>query len=700
MKYRCYLDSVLVNDEPIGLKDLEITVERDSDIRGLLVKFSSSLQFVGDGFQILTAKRDAGIGTITECLIQYDNGLGWLDLFEGIIFTSDISFDIIKNIATATVEDNSFTARINNNKNIQANFDIGLSKNAVTITPAATVDIDFFDPSDTLGTYFWTDKKCYSVDECFRFIIDFMTDGNVDYESTYFGSGDGRAFYITVGSVLSGNNLDGFLNTSFFDLFTEIDKRFNISFRIDNTGTKPKVVIEPLNDFFVESDAFEVEYPDSVIQDFDRARLYSVIKFGNITYTNYNPSVNALFPTISFYSHRNEEFHVLGESNIDNTLDLVGDWTVDSNSITVPLVGLRGTTTGTTGFKLVDGSADFLSQGLSIGMNVFNLTDGTSTTIDDIDSDTQLTLAADIFTSGEDYKIATVSEFDEDIFIIQTDQPTTAQATQCNDFEPALGAYVYNVLLNNYNISVRYFGGIHDSIASFLGDDTENMRAAITSSSGLTYSATSTILWTDIVTNGYDTGGNYTLANGRYTVAAGQSGGYTVGCIFDYDVLAGAPLTTVAEVYIRQYDSGGTLLREEKIETIVSGIPPILWGGGVVTLYANDGDYFRSEIDFLAAGSVNIKQLSEAAFSPYSSFSVAQISRGTDVAQVYNPADFRGFLYKFTYPISNANWNTLISDLSKQVSIKLLIETKKGWVEKAIFNHRKGVVEFILTNTK
>jgi hypothetical protein len=186
--YRVYLDTVLV-DEPIGLSDIEITIERDAEIRGLLVKFTSELGFIGSGYDALITKRDEGIVTITDVLIQYQDSGVWKDLFEGIIFTADISYNLTKKIATATVEDNSFTARINNNKNIDASFDVGKSKNGEVITAVTPVDIDFFDPVDNLATYFYPDIKCYKVFDCFRFIIDFMTDGNVGFESDFFDTG-------------------------------------------------------------------------------------------------------------------------------------------------------------------------------------------------------------------------------------------------------------------------------------------------------------------------------------------------------------------------------------------------------------------------------------------------------------------------------------------------------------------------------
>lgn len=207
------------------------------------------------------------------------------------------------------------------------------------------------------------------------------------------------------------------------------------------------------------------------------------------------------------------------------------------------------------------------------------------------------------------------------------------------------------------------------------------------------------MLWNDTVTNGFDTGGNYTAANGRYTVPVGESGAYQVGAVFDYTVTSSSFLQLIAECYVRQYDSGGTLLRQLKIESFAEGIPPILWGGGTGTFYANDGDYFRIEIDGILAGSINIKQLSGFSLIPYSSFNVSQIATG-DIVQTYNPADFRGYQYSFNYPISQDNWDSINAALNKRIVFTAGSTNYKGWIEKIQYNHRRKTGVLTLVNTQ
>ncbi len=72
----------------------------------------------------------------------------------------------------------------------------------------------------------------------------------------------------------------------------------------------------------------------------------------------------------------------------------------------------EGTTDATTAGKLVDSTQNFSST-VEAGYYVRNSTDGTFTTVTSVDSNTQLTLASDIFTSGEGYEVTGVFKYTE-----------------------------------------------------------------------------------------------------------------------------------------------------------------------------------------------------------------------------------------------------------------------------------------------
>jgi len=66
-------------------------------------------------------------------------------------------------------------------------------------------------------------------------------------------------------------------------------------------------------------------------------------------------------------------------------------------------------TDGTTTDKLVDSAADFVTDKISIGDIIYNTTDLTQTTVTAIDDLNTLSVADDIFVSGESYRIHMLS---------------------------------------------------------------------------------------------------------------------------------------------------------------------------------------------------------------------------------------------------------------------------------------------------
>ena len=88
-------------------------------------------------------------------------------------------------------------------------------------------------------------------------------------------------------------------------------------------------------------------------------------------------------------------------------LRFMGDWNATTNSPVLSSGGgeaANGTTTSTTANKLVDSSASFTST-VTVGDQVVNQVDGQTALVSNVDSDTTLSLSADIMLTGEAYTI-------------------------------------------------------------------------------------------------------------------------------------------------------------------------------------------------------------------------------------------------------------------------------------------------------
>ena len=71
----------------------------------------------------------------------------------------------------------------------------------------------------------------------------------------------------------------------------------------------------------------------------------------------------------------------------------------DNANIAYPAVVTSGTNTSAVAFKLVDSAATFVTNNVATGDVVHNDTAGTAATVVSVDSQTQITLNADIFTT-------------------------------------------------------------------------------------------------------------------------------------------------------------------------------------------------------------------------------------------------------------------------------------------------------------
>ncbi|MCH9712629.1 MAG: hypothetical protein K0U20_08415, partial [Proteobacteria bacterium] len=94
-------------------------------------------------------------------------------------------------------------------------------------------------------------------------------------------------------------------------------------------------------------------------------------------------------------------------NGIANGLQFQGTWDAATNTPTLTSGGGEvdsGTTTGQSADKLIDSSQNFLTT-VSVGDKVINQVDGQSALVTNVDSNTSLTLDADIMLSGEAYTI-------------------------------------------------------------------------------------------------------------------------------------------------------------------------------------------------------------------------------------------------------------------------------------------------------
>lgn len=483
---------------PKGWETMKTTIKRDADMDGILIYQDNELEFTGEGYDYLWSKAQSeGFCSRIEVDVtkQY-NGLT-KRVLNGYIYVSDTTFNEKARTARVKIEDNTFFNTINNNKNLKVVLTAGKSKNGVDITPCTKFDLEVYNiANDTVL------RNCFAIrlDDAFRYLIEYMSDGRVGFASDTFAYGGIWGEYvITDGSKLSGYNATIYeaapiTAISFKEMYDEVKKRFPIGFAIENPFTNPVLRIEALS-YFSSTDKSTVVFSDidQISTRFEQSKLYSALNLGS-TVTKDGTAFLDFPEDIDFFGFKDETYSILGDCNVDNTLSLVGDWVVSSNII-------------------------------------------------------------------QDCTVENNQDNDEAIFLIETIQTSEfIGRTRNTNFlnlplpaSPPDNIYYYNESLTNLSVANRYLGLIPNSIAQYFAPNgTGNFTAATSADVTNTGINPSWQIVADAVS--VNVGAHYDAGTGVYTA-------YTGG-VFDFEVNVQAltdndPFNGYVRIMI--YDVTGTL---------------------------------------------------------------------------------------------------------------------------------------------
>jgi len=485
MGVRITLNSILLSDTPRGWDDAEITSKRDETVKGLFTTYTTDLEFWGDGFTLLDDLLNGDYCQTVDVLIETDDcqSGSWEEEFVGIIQLTQISkYDVDQRIISTKILDASFEAKIDNNKSIKAFVDVGLSKNAENIEAVSPVTVRLFDPNDAFNIYAGSAAEGWRIFDCFRFIIDYMTDGQVGFKSdllsgTYYNWVllNGKELRVGAGN---GNQLE----VSFKELFLEVYKKLNISFAIEPTpsGYDNQYQLRLEETSFFEKDDAILTLSDirGIDMDFNKNELYSNVEIGS---DNFDDDVVLSYPPLNFKAFKEEDYTILGQCNIDKTLNLVSKYIIDTNVIEDVRVNgatkyddktfiividdsgnaikykeydepvASGIDDAGTANRLTDSTADFNADGVVSGDMAVNMLTGLTANINSVDAGgTFCLLDADIYNNGDGYQIR--------------DRP-----------------FNYNDPLTNINVIGRFLGGLPNSVIKHIsGSESASFRAGIT----------------------------------------------------------------------------------------------------------------------------------------------------------------------------------------------------------------------------
>jgi hypothetical protein len=320
---------------------LKYTLKRDRDTHGIISEDAATLFFTSDAYAYLKNLYDSGFCNEVKIEIWERCGGKFNLRFQGLIFVVDCRFYLTDCICEVKINDDNFFSRISNNKSIPITLTSTLSKNKVDITPAARLTIDMFDPN---GGGHLADCQGITVHEALRFMIDFMSDATLSFESSCFNTGgDYESALIFSGDALYfQDTLDSnyFKPIQFGDFFNWLHTIFNVEWDIYRANGQTIFRVEKSSFYYSNLNFGGLSAVNSLIQSSDLDRLYSKISIGS----SETVSAGAFYEEIDFYGFKTEDYIILGKCNIDKTLDLTYDIITSSNAIQEQIEGgLLGT---------------------------------------------------------------------------------------------------------------------------------------------------------------------------------------------------------------------------------------------------------------------------------------------------------------------------------------------------------------------
>ena len=619
-------------DAPKGWEEIETSIKRDFQYNAVLANQDTQIDFSGEAYNYLYTKlRTEGFCTRVKFEIRISSDdLTFKILLRGNLFVSDIEFNERTCIATCKIEDNSYYAMINNNKSLATTLDSGLSKNGVAISTPPIYAVDFLDIL-TLGVA--RNVNCYRVYDVFKYLIEFMSDGRLQFTSDYLEttsfssldegatSGYGwKGLCITTGiNIRNGNATNDFTQSqfSFDDLWKEVSRRIPLVLIVENPYSEyPTIRIENRDYQYTNATIFTASDVYEVISKVDTKSIYAKVNVGSSVVDN-----QGLFPEqIHFFGFGPEEYIVQGECNIDTALELGTDWATSSNVIAQCLNGAQ--------------------------------------------------------------------DYDSNLFLVETEYftSTSGQTWNFNNIgltTPPVPYYFNTNLANNYILS-RYRGGIPGDLVKYTGPKGDGEFQA-TELSSYAIGALTTMNFTNVI---FNTGGHYD-GNNKFT--APLSGVYT----FNISLTAtSAGYTTPAQlcsigIYAYIYDAGGTLQSNNQFGNLItmSDANPTQLYNQTVSLILNDGWY----VIFRAQKSASIPAIT-ATFQVGSSLECVDNSIGGGLFLQVDAADFPIYLYEMIYPMCQSEFDTIMANTVGTVQFNMNGHAyRRGWINELTYNHQQGV---------
>jgi hypothetical protein len=303
---------------------------RNETKRHVYYDFPISLEFIGDGYDILDTQYKVNYNSQLRFKVTEQTENAVVVLFDAFIKVSNITFDLVRKVAICQIDDVTYQAYIFSNYSVEVGCGAGTSKNGIDITSIQSLGLTVYNPVN--GVDEAETRRAFDVKDAMSMLVAYVSDNSLTFESDWYdGLSDNEKLAIVTGFELRNHSGRTAPIVSLEDLFNELWKKFNLYLIIENPINSAVVRLEQESYLYGGPDV-DILYCENLSRSMDFERLYSTIKIGSSKFIK-ERSTAFLFPYLRLFSFCEETYNLEGVINVDNTLELISEYIIDTNVI-------------------------------------------------------------------------------------------------------------------------------------------------------------------------------------------------------------------------------------------------------------------------------------------------------------------------------------------------------------------------------
>ena len=313
-----------------GQNELAEKVSFDFEERRFLLEIDGELTLNGQGYDFLHAQYIGNFDQNIPCTIVLFNDAtnAYETAWNGLIFLTDCIFDLYKKEVKIQIVDNSYFAKIENNKNIKFVIGVDNSKNDVDVS--SRISFTNFRVRSSLTNGLATPGVQKTVSALSHYqamdaLVAYMTDGDLQFVSNSLSpftnsDSDQETGFLIRGQALrnaiaAGNNGS---EISFADLWADLSKLYNLVYFIEKNSSGQLALRVETVDFIRQSSITDLTELEVGVQESTNTELL----YGSILAGSKEEDLTGFVPFAPFRYQFQESFQIRSVTNLDRELNL------------------------------------------------------------------------------------------------------------------------------------------------------------------------------------------------------------------------------------------------------------------------------------------------------------------------------------------------------------------------------------------